>query len=705
MTAVPIPKYKSSCIATDESSNSFHLVGSQTPEILEVNYVASIDATTVSQLATRKDSVWNVAAGKACFAHPSPMIPNKAVSILQFGEARTAGTYFQGGVITKPSDGSVNTPSNTTVSIAFSSPKLLAWSGSSAQFTVFTMFTNYTWVDASQWAGLGLNFQELGSNLMSYNISMFPTSTPLIALGTYTMSNTPTTSGHMIVFDKNNQAKGYVVTGDVSTEKIPLVTLSGGSAVNMNSIELSSSAFQITMGETGYILDKDPNGNSVVIYSITPKSAFNLKPVEFTSPAPPFHTSMSGAALGTKIITYTSPDVGNAYFNSFDTTTGKWSGGGLSSGNGPGPGSGLVGDGESKSSTPIGAIVGGTVGGLAIIALAIFVFIRHRRQSGQKPAESTQEAKIQEIPVVASDAKIEEADHGNPPYSQYVPPAQDHSQQNQGYFPPPPPVNRDAEVSYNAYSPGSGLTEYGISGHSQTAADSPYVSPSSYRDSTPIPENRQSGQALIHNPQSGHSAVDSPQSGQPIVHNPQSGQPVVHSPQSGLPVVHSPQSGLPVVHSPQSGQPVVHSPQSGQPVVHSPQFGQPVVHNPQSGQPIVHSPQSGQPTMNSPQFGHSSMLIPQYGQPIQHNPQSGHHIIHGPQFAQPVMNDPQFVQPMANSQQSINPEAHAPHSIQPIVHNPHSIPPIHAPQSVSKILTPVFDNRPPQSFSNTTEYH
>lgn len=241
---------------------------------------------------------------------------------------------------------------------------------------------------------------------------------------------------------------------------------------------------------------------------------------------------MVASALNNQILTY-SVNKNVAYFNIFDVSSSTWSGNGLVSG----PAMDALPP-SSKPSTPIGAIVGGTVGGLLVIALALFFFIRRRRQSAPKSgnaaelAQASPEANKFDGPgqghVQQYDPGYIQYDQAQSPYIQaqvQYDPIQDqysqegqaqyglaHAQPDQGYvtyeqqayhhsstfIPPPPPVNQDSDVSYKVYQPEStqamadidasykvphsDLTEDSI--YSPTVVNSsPYISPASYRDS------------------------------------------------------------------------------------------------------------------------------------------------------------------------------------------------------------------------------
>ena len=263
---------------------------------------------------------------------------------------------------------------------------------------------------------------------------------------------------------------------------------------------------------------------------------------------------MAGAAYGKQIVTYSVPPTGgDAYFNSFDTVSGTWSGSGLITL----PGDSTI-DPGGKSSTSIGAIVGGVVGGLLVIALAVFFFVRRRRQSAEKSAPAAQP--VQQTSEVN---KFDEANHGHIPppvqqiqydqtpvqYTQYEQPQSPfaqayqvqydpnqgqqvqynfaHAQPDQGYvtynnqggYQPPTfvhsPVSQQSsetpiQTPYKLFQPAGVAASDSVGSPMSTTAyssPSPYISPSSHRDSTYPPGTPESSHAkpdktsLPQNPQ------------------------------------------------------------------------------------------------------------------------------------------------------------------------------------------------------------
>ncbi|KAF9083076.1 hypothetical protein BGX29_003401, partial [Mortierella sp. GBA35] len=168
------------------------------------------------------------------------------------------------------------------------------------------------------------------------------------------------------------------------------------------------------------------------------------------------------------IITYTPSVSGNPYFNSFDTVTGTWSGPGVLNNDGGT-------DPESRK-TPIVAIIGGVVGGLVVLAILVFLFVRRRRRGQQKSTEDTDLVQHMDSP--------DGSKSGEPAQVQvqyYDPYEQQYQDTSYVHPPPPPPINAHAAMSFEAYQPAykqEVTTESSVS-----VDDSPYVIPTSYRDS------------------------------------------------------------------------------------------------------------------------------------------------------------------------------------------------------------------------------
>ncbi|KAK3839702.1 MAG: hypothetical protein J3R72DRAFT_175754 [Linnemannia gamsii] len=218
--------------------------------------------------------------------------------------------------------------------------------------------------------------------------NLYPASSdPLLSVGTYTAAISGTSFGYSIIFDKLGSGQIFTATSSdqaAANNSITLLSLSNPGTVNMNGIRLSANAVSVTMEGTGYILDKAKDSDATVLYSITPGVSASLQAVSIKGSTPAFLPSLSATVLKKQIIIYSAPVGGTPYFNSFDTATLTWGGSNLVSKpvtDPNDPDAPIV-----EKSSNIGAIVGGVVGALVVIALVVFLFVRRRRaQKTQTP--------------------------------------------------------------------------------------------------------------------------------------------------------------------------------------------------------------------------------------------------------------------------------------------------------------------------------
>ncbi|KAF9083985.1 hypothetical protein BGX23_010942 [Mortierella sp. AD031] len=369
MAATVLPSYQQACLAPDSRNSAVYLVGGPgAPGLLEANYVTltNVNAPSSGQIGSQTNAqAWSSGASKACFAYPSTAQANSVITLIQFGRSTSYMSYISpNGLI----DNAIY-----FASLEFQSPKLFSWIGSFNDYNMFHMFAvSPDTVTNHHWVGLRMSSAPSDGGYSEADTVNYPTDDPLLAVGTYTPTTTNTSQGHSVIFDKYGQGTVYAATGSslaTPNNTVRLVTLSSSRSVNMNGISFSSDAIPITMEGTGYILDKAKDGNTTVIYSISPGTSSSLQKVVSRGGAPAFYPSIAATTMNNQIITYSAPIGGAAYFNSFDTTKGTWSGANLIST----PPT----DGDPK--VPIGAIIGGVVGGLVLIALVAFLVIRHRR--------------------------------------------------------------------------------------------------------------------------------------------------------------------------------------------------------------------------------------------------------------------------------------------------------------------------------------
>ncbi|KAG9064214.1 hypothetical protein KI688_003402 [Linnemannia hyalina] len=459
--SVPIPVYNQACLATDSTSTSlsFFLVGSSAPGSLEVNYVNNADAATVNRIATQNDqSAWTPNAAKLCYIYPFTTSANPGIKIVQFGSGSTFIALAQtNNVISGPN------------------------------------FFNMTGFTSSRY---GMVNQPVD------------TDDAMLVVGTYGSYSGNTSQGYTIVFDKSSRGQIFSATGNLLanlTNFVPALALGMPTVVNMDGITLSPNAIPITMGSVAYILDMEANGTTA-IYKINPSASSTLARVYKTGDSLPFSNNMAAAALNNQLLTYSVNKTG-ANINTFDLTTKTWSGSGLIK---------AATDPNPKTSVPLGAIIGGAVGGLLVIVLAIVLCIRCRRRphpSVEKAAAGAglttlcpemtkvydgnqglgyqQQQQVQYIPY----------DQGQVQYVQVQTPYDQGQGQGQVYYdsaygrpspfipplPPPqhPTSSQSPVAAYMTYQP---IMEEagGSSVASTTVHSSSYASPASYRNSAAL---------------------------------------------------------------------------------------------------------------------------------------------------------------------------------------------------------------------------
>ncbi|KAG0315571.1 hypothetical protein BGZ97_008107, partial [Linnemannia gamsii] len=170
-----VPVYPRPCLASDEDNNAIYLLGVSTTGIgkLESSYVslANVDSPFIKPLGSQVDiNSWATNAPKACFTYPSDVHPNSPIMLVQYGPFKNFMTIMNAG----------------------------------GEFTLATPV-----------------------------IGVIPTSTPLLAVGTY--GSTPTTawSGNNVVFD--TQGGGYIYPSMGAVDQVShVITQSAGKSVAMS---------------------------------------------------------------------------------------------------------------------------------------------------------------------------------------------------------------------------------------------------------------------------------------------------------------------------------------------------------------------------------------------------------------------------------------------------------------------------------------
>ncbi|KAG9070812.1 hypothetical protein KI688_008353 [Linnemannia hyalina] len=395
------PSFQNGCIAPSNSATGVYLAGVSTAGTLAVYSVdiSNPNSPTIAHLATNVYSSWSPQAKKACIAFPGLQgTANTPFLVQQFGVGSTAQVNVY--------------PNGTTWgafsfnSISFMSPQLYNYAGASKESVWITAVTNNTYVGGGPWTGMRLNATDMFATIADPVLSNYPSSTPLVSVGTYIpTANTPA-QGYTIVFDLLGGGSVYTAldTAVSMTGADRVISLSSPRAVDMGGIKLTSNVIPVTMVGVAYLLDQALDGTTV-LYTIDPSQDSKLQRVSFPGSAPLFSPNMQATALGSQIVTYGSGSGSAASpFNTFDTIAATWSGPGLvvpspitptstSASTYPSPTSKQTGEeGDTESKTPIGAIIGGVVGALVIIALIVFFVIRSRRKNRGVEEQSSAES-------------------------------------------------------------------------------------------------------------------------------------------------------------------------------------------------------------------------------------------------------------------------------------------------------------------------
>ncbi|KAF9351914.1 hypothetical protein BGX34_000278 [Mortierella sp. NVP85] len=382
-----VPSYENSCIAPTTTSSEIWLVGVSPSNNGRLDaYIVdltSIDTPSVRFIATRIERQrWSAQAQKACFPFGnSRNDPNSPILVQQFGPDTWSTNVYPNGTV---ADG-VLFRNNT-----FTSPKLFSQSASVDGISWFNAFLGSRMNSTgSSWTGVRLSADQ--STLRGFRdsiLSLYPTEKPLLSIGTFTAKPNPPSQGFNVVFDVSGSGVAYSAVGNPAREtEDRVLTLANPQNVNMNGISLTQNAIPVTVNNVGYILDRASDGTTLV-YSINPSRDLKLRHVGALSNVLPFSTSMVASYSGSRIVVYNPSASGKAVFNTFDTAARVWNGPGLVKSQLP-----TYDDSDDISSkAPIGAIIGGVVGSLIVIAFAVFLIIRHRRRA--QPTETLSAEKL-----------------------------------------------------------------------------------------------------------------------------------------------------------------------------------------------------------------------------------------------------------------------------------------------------------------------
>ncbi|KAF9161558.1 hypothetical protein BGX21_002126 [Mortierella sp. AD011] len=377
-----IPAYSNACLAPDSTGLNVYLVGVPTSnegrlEMYSVS-LSNINSPTATFVTNYTDSsFWSSSAPKFCLAYAgSPNTINSPIMVYQLGPRSYATNMFPNGTVERA--GNFN-------GIGFVSNKLFSFTGAVNNLDWATGFANTTFQGTgSSWTGARFNASHITDSSLDWDLSIFPSQTPLLSVGTYVASDNTPAQGYHVVFDQNGAGMIYTalstatLISETPTDRVQ--TLSSPQKVDMSGYSLSKLAVPVTMLGVGYILDRAPDG-STMLYSIAPSQSAKLQFVPVSGNVPSFSSNMAAAAVGSKIVIYGTSNNGAISFNSFDPVTSSWTGPGLVKAYNPPSQTSNPLSSSQGSKTNVAAIAGGVVGGLVVIALVAFLFFRSRRNS------------------------------------------------------------------------------------------------------------------------------------------------------------------------------------------------------------------------------------------------------------------------------------------------------------------------------------
>ncbi|KAF9282704.1 hypothetical protein BGZ68_005813 [Mortierella alpina] len=451
--SVSVPAFSNACIAPGRSASTVYLVGVPVTNEgrLEAYTVdlSNVHAPKATFVNNRTSSSWSSSAPKGCYSYPGNQADaNGPILVTQFGPKSFFTNVYPNGTIDYASYFNL---------VGFISPKLFSLTGAVGNLDWFTAFANMTFpATNSPWCGLRINATDTINSQQDAILSLYPSSNPLLSIGTFVATSNTPAQGYHTVFDASGTSGTIYTTlasaAPLLTGQDRVLSLTSPQPVEMAGVTLTTNAISITMIGVGYILDRASDG-STVMYSISPGRSAKLERVSISGNVPPFSPSMVATALNSQIVVYGSStgSIATATFNIYDTVTGDWNGPGLvkpqapapsSSGGSPRPTSEPTG-GESKSNAA--AIGGGVAAAVVIILLIAFVFYKRR-----KPKTNAASAGTGAGATGGSNVYNDAGKTGNqPPMQQNYQQQQQQQQQQPTYNPhhsyiPQTPMGKDA---------------------------------------------------------------------------------------------------------------------------------------------------------------------------------------------------------------------------------------------------------------------
>ncbi|KAF9960458.1 hypothetical protein BGZ70_008603 [Mortierella alpina] len=455
--SVSVPAFTNACIAPSRSASTVYLVGVPVTNEgrLEAYTVdlSNVDAPKATFVNNRTSSSWSSSAPKGCYSYPGNQADaNGPVLVSQFGPKSYFTNIYPNGTIDFASYFNL---------VGFISPKLFSLTGAVGNLDWFTAYANMTFPTTnSPWCGLRINATETINSQQDAVISLYPSSNPLLSVGTFVAtSNTPAQGYHTVFDASGNSGTIYTTLASATpivTSQDRVLSLTSPQQVDMGGVTLTTNAISITMIGVGYILDRASDG-STVMYSISPGRSVKLERVAISGNVPPYSPSMVATALNSQIVVYGSStgSIATATFNIYDTVTGAWNGPGLvkppapapsSSGSSPRPTSEPSSEGSKSNAAAIG---GGVAAVVVILLLVAFIVYKRRKPKTNAAAAAVAAGAGGSQPAHGTNVYNDAGKTNNPPPMQQNYQPQQQQQQQPTYNPhhsyiPPTPLGKDA---------------------------------------------------------------------------------------------------------------------------------------------------------------------------------------------------------------------------------------------------------------------
>ncbi|KAF9095254.1 hypothetical protein BGX23_000770 [Mortierella sp. AD031] len=389
-----IPQYANACLAPSPSNSTVFLVGvsGSTNGRLEINSIDLADINNpLSNLTNVNDQpqYWRSQSGIYCHNYPHYQPPDNQhpLHIQQFDPNWSFDTnVFPNGKVDVPTY-------FPGIGLTSSKHYMVVGHFESQSWSLGQTNTTHPTTD-STWSTFQLSPVNDVKVQNDNNMVRFPKQNPFLSVGTYILYSKLPARGFAIVFDTPSTGWLYLTTAWIAgSSKYTgnYLQLDPPLVIEMLNITLTKEAIGVPIGSAAYILDK-ASDNSTVVYHINPKQLENQVPIlqRFFVPASPRYTSsLIGTAMGSQIVVY-SANANGPRFNIYDPTSNTWSGPDLVPQSmipaDPKPGTGNTkggnNDHDNGHKLPLPAIIGGVLGGVVIIVLAIFFMARRRpRQS------------------------------------------------------------------------------------------------------------------------------------------------------------------------------------------------------------------------------------------------------------------------------------------------------------------------------------